>query len=149
MNSVSNERVYNEWVLPSWTSFLPTLLIYPTLWLTFVPFNEAIGVISGLVLTFVVVALMISKSAGISLGSGRLTVRHASIDTKYISAAEVFQGEQAFLERGRNLDARAYVHFQGSVKSLLKVTISDPEDPTPYWLISTRNPEELKAALGV
>jgi hypothetical protein len=27
------------------------------------------------------------------------------------------------------------------------VDITDPSDPTPYWLFSTRKPEELVAAL--
>ncbi|WP_156747631.1 DUF3093 family protein, partial [Nocardia sp. 852002-51244_SCH5132740] len=25
----------------------------------------------------------------------------------------------------------------------------DPDDPAPYWLISTRKPEQVLAALGV
>jgi hypothetical protein len=29
-----------------------------------------------------------------------------------------------------------------------KIAVEDPEDPTPYWLVSTRKPEELKKALG-
>jgi hypothetical protein len=148
MNQVSSAASYNEWVLPSWPSFLPVLLVYPTLWLTFVPFNEPVGVISGILLTAVVVFLMISKSARISVTEGNLTVRHATIGVRFIRAVSIFDGQEAFAERGRNLDSRAYVHFQGSVKTLVKIDISDPQDPTPYWLFSTRQPEKLRKALG-
>ena len=30
---------------------------------------------------------------------------------------------------------------------MVKIDITDPSDPTPYWLTSTRRPEELVAAL--
>jgi hypothetical protein len=30
---------------------------------------------------------------------------------------------------------------------MVLVVLDDPEDPTPYWLISTRHPERVLAAL--
>jgi hypothetical protein len=32
------------------------------------------------------------------------------------------------------------------VDAVVKVTISDPQDPTPYWIVSSRNPERFIAA---
>ena len=29
-----------------------------------------------------------------------------------------------------------------------QVALEDPEDPTPYWIVSTRRPDDLVAALG-
>jgi hypothetical protein len=29
----------------------------------------------------------------------------------------------------------------------VRVTVTDPQDPTPYWLVSTRHPEKLVEAL--
>jgi hypothetical protein len=148
MNEPRNEPLYTEWVLPKWSSFLPILAIYPTLWLTFLPINLTLGIWSGLGLSVVAVGLMFAKSARIAVDSESLKVSNAQIDRQFISGAEVIQSSEGFAERGRNLDARAWIHFQGSVKTLVKVNISDPEDPTPYWLFSTRNPAELVKALG-
>ncbi|MFM2384507.1 MAG: hypothetical protein RL166_381, partial [Actinomycetota bacterium] len=39
--------------------------------------------------------------------------------------------------------ARAWLSIQASIKGLVKVQVLDKNDPTPYWLISTRNPEKL------
>jgi hypothetical protein len=30
----------------------------------------------------------------------------------------------------------------------VRVDLEDPLDPTPYWLLSTRRPQELAAALA-
>lgn len=148
MNESRNEPLYTEWVLPNWTSFLPTLIIYPTLWLTFVPINVAAGVWSGLILTVAVIASMFAKSARISVTPEALAVKNAQIDRKFITAVESIDGEKAFFERGSGLDTRAWIHFQSSVKTLVKVSINDPEDPTPYWLFSSRNPEVIRRSLG-
>ncbi|MFM6965962.1 MAG: DUF3093 domain-containing protein, partial [Rhodoluna sp.] len=114
----------------------------------FVPINETVGTISGLAISLLAVALMFAKSARITVTESELRVKHAVIDRKFISDVNVIDANDSFYARGNGLDFRAWVHFQGSVKTLVRVIISDPEDPTPYWLFSTRNPEELKKVLG-
>jgi Protein of unknown function (DUF3093) len=148
MNEQRNEPLYSEWVLPSWTSFIPVLAVYPTLWITFLPINPVIGVWAGIGLTFAVIAFMVTKSARIAVSGANLQVGNAQIDRKFISSVEVIEPEAAFAARGRDLDPGAWIHFQGSVKSLVRVNLNDPDDPTPYWLFSTRNPAELKDCLG-
>jgi hypothetical protein len=147
MTELRNEPRYSEWVLPNWTSFLPTLAIFPTMWLTFLPINVSVGFWSGIALTALVVLLMIAKSARVEVSGGSLKVANAQIERKFITSVEVIDADQGFFERGSGLDTRACIHFQGSVKTLAKVWINDPEDPAPYWLFSTRNPAELKRVL--
>ena len=48
---------------------------------------------------------------------------------------------------GRQLDPAAYVLHRTWVGSMALVVFEDPDDPTPYWLISCRRPELLLAAL--
>lgn len=48
---------------------------------------------------------------------------------------------------GRQLDPAAFVQHRVWVKTMVLIVLDDPEDPTPYWLISTRRPAELLAAL--
>lgn len=148
MQELSNEIQYSEWVLPKWTSFLPVLIIYPTIWLTLLPINEAVGVWLGLLLTVLFPTLMVMKAARISVTRSYLRVGNASIERKFVTGAQVIEGEDAFFARGRELDSRAFIHFQGSVKTLLRVDIQDAHDPTPYWLFSTRNPKALAQVLG-
>ena len=48
---------------------------------------------------------------------------------------------------GVEADARAYLLIRPYLKRAVKVEITDPADPAPYWLIGTRHPEELARVL--
>ena len=76
-----------------------------------------------------------------------LSVNDIELPHRNIGAVEVISAAQAFEERGPKLNPAAFTRFQASVKSMVKVTVLDDSDPTPYWLFSTRNPEALKQAL--
>lgn len=49
---------------------------------------------------------------------------------------------------GRQLDPEAFVTQRTWVKTMVLIVLDDPQDPTPYWLVSSRRPEKLMAALG-
>ena len=48
---------------------------------------------------------------------------------------------------GRQLDPAAYVVHRPWVSPMVLIVFDDPEDPTPYWLVSCRRPERVLAAL--
>ena len=48
---------------------------------------------------------------------------------------------------GRQLDPAAYVLHRGWIGPMLLLVLDDPDDPTPYWLVSCRHPERVLAAL--
>ena len=48
---------------------------------------------------------------------------------------------------GVEADARAYLATRPYLKAAVKVPVSDPDDPAPYWLVGTRHPDRLAAAL--
>jgi hypothetical protein len=48
---------------------------------------------------------------------------------------------------GRQLDPAAYVLHRAWVGPMVLVVLDDPDDPTPYWLVSTRHPDRVLAAL--
>lgn len=47
---------------------------------------------------------------------------------------------------GRQLDPAAFVVSHGWVHEMVMLVLDDPEDPTPYWLIGSKNPEALLTA---
>jgi hypothetical protein len=48
---------------------------------------------------------------------------------------------------GRQLDPAAYVVHKAWVGPMLLLVLDDPDDPTPYWLVSCRRPERVLALL--
>ena len=47
---------------------------------------------------------------------------------------------------GRQLDPLAFVVHQGWIPSMVMFVLDDPNDTTPYWLVSVRHPEKLLRA---
>jgi Protein of unknown function (DUF3093) len=76
------------------------------------------------------------------LRAGRARIRRALVTDPVALDAEEMRAA-----RGRSLDARAYLCIRGWLPSGVKITLCDPADPTPYWLISSRHPDELMSAL--
>src|SRR5262249_62078213 len=48
---------------------------------------------------------------------------------------------------GRQLDPAAYVLHRPWIGPMVLVVVDDPDDPTPYWLVSSRHPERVLTAL--
>lgn len=49
---------------------------------------------------------------------------------------------------GRQLDPAAFLYHRPWIPSMAMLVLDDPDDPTPYWLVSTNEPEQLLDALG-
>lgn len=48
---------------------------------------------------------------------------------------------------GRQLDPAAFVLHRAWVGPMVLLVLDDPDDPTPYWLVSCRHPERVLSAL--
>lgn len=64
-------------------------------------------------------------------------------------AGEVRAHDRAATRRrlGPEADHAAWLVVRGFVPGSVEVSIEDPDDPHPYWLVSTRKPAELAAAI--
>lgn len=81
-------------------------------------------------------------------GVKELHVGRAHIPGDLISRAAAVPASAKSSAMGRQLDPAAFVQHRPWVKTMALIVLDDPEDPTPYWLVSTRRPAELVAALG-
>lgn len=48
---------------------------------------------------------------------------------------------------GRQLDPAAFVMHRAWVGPMVLLVLDDPDDPTPYWLVSCRHPDRVLSAL--
>ncbi len=102
-------------------------------------------------------AVLVAGVVGVFLGYGaaRVTVRdgvltagRASIEVRHLGGVQPLDGEAARLLAGRDADARAYLLIRPYLRRAVRVDITDPADPTPYWLVATRHPDGLTRALA-
>ena len=71
----------------------------------------------------------------------------AVIEHRYIAGARALDADQTRRRAGVDADARAHLVLRPYVATAVEITLDDPADPVPYWLVSTRRPDALAAAL--
>ncbi len=85
--------------------------------------------------------------ARIEVGAGMLRAGPAAIESGLLGAATPLDPAGTRRQAGVDADARAYLLLRPYVKTSVRVEVTDPADPTPYWLLSSRHPQALAAAL--
>jgi hypothetical protein len=138
---------YTEKLWPAPWLFLATALVMPASLLVFVPINFTVGVVVAIVLYLGICVALIVGTPTISVTSTHLIAGRAQLPLTVVGDVRSYRGEEAVLERGQRLDARAWLLIRGWVSPVVTVAVNDEEDPTPYWLVSTRRPEELATAI--
>lgn len=141
------QPVFDERLLPSFWIWLFAVGFSSAGILVFAPISLASGFIAAAVLLVIVSTLLLLSTPRITVTDTELTVGRATISREFISGAGSYRGEDATRERGTGLNALAYLCIRGWIDPVVRIEISDPADRTPYWLASTRRPEELVKAL--
>ncbi|HZA74419.1 MAG TPA: DUF3093 family protein, partial [Propionibacteriaceae bacterium] len=76
-----------------------------------------------------------------------IRVGRALIEHRYIAGAQALDAEKTRRRAGVEADARAHLVLRPYVSTAVEITLDDPADPVPYWLVSSRRPSALAAAL--
>jgi hypothetical protein len=139
---------YREKLWASPWAFLVTALVIPASILIFAPISMPTGIITGIALYAGCVGLLILASPVIQVSEGTLTAGPAQIATAMLGEAVGYEGSEATQQRGPALDARAWLLIRGWIQPVVRIPVEDPNDRAPYWLLSTRHPQELAAAIN-
>ncbi|MDI2098025.1 DUF3093 domain-containing protein [Ruicaihuangia caeni] len=140
--------LYRERLWPSAWIYLACALVIPATILLFMPINVGVGVATAVVLYAGCVVLLIAASPTIEVAPDELRAGSARIPISLTGEVRSFYGDEATHERGPGLDARAWLMVRGWVSPVVRVEVLDEHDPVPYWLLSTRRPEEVAAAIA-
>jgi hypothetical protein len=91
--------------------------------------------------------LVVMGRTRVRVDDGALRVGTAVLPLEYVGRAEVVDRRDKQAALGPELDPAAFVLHRGWVGPLLRVEVTDPDDPTPYWVFSVREPHRLLSAL--
>ena len=105
-------------------------------------------------------AMMALVAVGVLLWLGRIEVRvvgtgsdvelwagQAHLPASVITRSAVVPRSAKSAALGRQLDPAAFVLHRNWIGPMVLVVLNDPDDPTPYWMVSCRHPERVLAAL--
>jgi hypothetical protein len=107
----------------------------------------AAGIVTGLAALGMAMALVTYGGARVRINDGELWAGRAHIDVRLLGPATQLDPTATRKLAGVDADARAYLLLRPYLQRAVRVDLHDPADPTPYWLVSSRRPDDLVAAL--
>jgi Protein of unknown function (DUF3093) len=111
------------------------------------PLGGVVAVPVAVLATLALGGMLLATTATVAVADGMFRAGRALIPVELLGTPEALDAEAMRHARGPGLDARAYLCLRGWVPAGVRVPVLDPRDPTPYWLVSSRRPEELAEAL--
>jgi hypothetical protein len=94
-----------------------------------------------------VAALWSLSRSRVRVERGELRVGTAVLPLRFVGRVEVVDRRDKQAALGPELDPAAFVLHRGWVGPLVRLEVTDPDDPTPYWVFSVREPDRLLTAL--
>jgi hypothetical protein len=111
----------------------------------------ALGNFSALVtliaLTLALLAIAVTAKSEVRIIEDELVIGKAHIGVKYLAGVEILDKNAMRLLRTRDADPAAFLAIKFWMSTGVKITLNDPRDPTPYWLVSCKKGKELKSTL--
>lgn len=139
---------YEERLTPStaaWLLVLPAAAFATAL---VAPFSPVLAPAGGVVAAAAAALLLARSAARIQVDAGELRVGQAHVPLHLLGRVDLLESEPDVRHAlGPGLDARAHVCTRPWVRTAVRVELRDPADPTPYWVVATRSPRALAAAL--
>lgn len=138
---------YRERLSPSLWMIVSAAVCAPMAALVFVPLDRTVALVIGIAVGVAVVALMLAASPTVSVGGGELRAGRAHIPVELLDEGSWSTGEEARQARGVGLNPRSWHLLRGGIDGVATFAVTDPDDPTPSWVISSRTPDRLVAAV--
>ena len=138
---------YREKLWPAPWLYIATALVMPASLLVLLPINAFAGLVTAVVLYAGCVILLITGSPVIRVTDSHLLAGKARLPLGVIGEVTAYEGEDAKLHTGQLLDARAWLLIRGWISPIVRVQVTDETDPTPYWVVSSRHPQAVVAAI--
>lgn len=84
----------------------------------------------------------------VTVRDGRLRAGERSLDLSAVGVTDTVAARDKQRAMGPDLDPAAYVLHRAWVGPLVRVEVTDPDVDEPYWVLSSRRPEQLRAAIA-
>jgi hypothetical protein len=125
-------------------------MLVASLWLAMIVALPATAAwtITAIAMAGLALGLVAYGAARVTVDGGFLRAGRARIAGLHLGESSALDAEATRRISGAEADARAYLLLRPYVKRAVQVEITDPADPAPYWLISTRHPDDLARALA-
>lgn len=109
--------------------------------------SPTLALVVAVLAAILVVAGVVATSPRVAVVDGELLAGRAHIPASLLAAPTALDDAGLRAALGPGSDARTYAVLRTWVHSAVRVEVTDPADPVPAWIVSTRHPDALVAAL--
>jgi Protein of unknown function (DUF3093) len=110
--------------------------------------SATVGWLVAAVLSAMVTLALVTTTPTIEVSADGVRAKRAYLEIEYCGPAAALDDDQARHLRGVDADARAFSVLRGWLSGAVRLEVADPRDPTPYWYLSTKNPDGLAQAIN-
>jgi hypothetical protein len=115
----------------------------------FAGFSVLVAIIVYVAFVVVIGGFLLAWSAArIEVSDTTLRAGGDSLPLSAIGEVIALDEKQAALMRGPRADPAAHLLLRPYLKRAVCLKLADPSSGVPYWLLATRRPDELAAAIG-
>lgn len=139
--------LYRERLSPSLWVLVAAAVCGPMAALVFAPIDTTIALVVGALVGAGIVALLVAGSPSLEVKDGMLRAGRARIPVDLLGEPAITHGDDARTARGPALDPRAWHVIRGGIDGVAVFPVLDPDDPAPSWVVSSRTPDRLAAAV--
>jgi hypothetical protein len=105
------------------------------------------AIVSLVVLSLTLITIYLKSGLAIEVDENELRVGPAHLPREYFGNIVALANQQVRMVRTRDADPAAFLAIRFWSPKAIQVFVNDDRDQTPYWLISTSQPEKLLSAL--
>jgi hypothetical protein len=105
------------------------------------------AIVTLVVLSLTLINIYFKSGLSIEVDENELRVGRAHLPREYFGNVMALDNQQVRRVRTRDADPAAFLAIRFWSPKAIQVFVNDARDQTPYWLISTSQPEKLLLAL--
>jgi hypothetical protein len=98
-------------------------------------------------LPLAVVIVWVLGRSRLEISDGELRIRGAHLPLTYVTGVVALDAETMRRVIGREGDPAAHLSIRPWIGPGVQVWLDDVDDPTPYWVVSTRTPDRFVSAV--
>lgn len=146
---MSNDSpTYHERLWPSPLLMVILLLLVPAVTMIVFPLNPSLAIPIAIAVYLIIAGSLVLMSPTLSIRDNQLLAGNARVPVALLGEVELLDEKSLKRVIGTDADARAYLVVRGHLHRGVKVHLRDASDPTPYWVLTTRRPQELAQAIN-
>ena len=110
-------------------------------------YGNELGILVGFATTAAVAIGLVVNAPVIRVDELNFRAGRARLPLKYVGQVKILDAKGSKRARSTDAHAGAYFQLRAGIAASLIIEVTDPDDPHPYWQVSTRQAEKLVAAI--